>query len=271
MHPILFQVGQVTFFTYGFTMMAILFLLYFLASRQIDGVEITEKRLGHISFMVVFSIWFGGAFWLLGRHLLGSVTGSGLEGGGGSGLPGLLDPQNLQTAETFPIVALFGFLLILYCRWQHLSFIRVLAFLLPYFILGYGLQRLFGCFSAGCCYGTPTDVMWAVRFPDTLGVGPLPGLAVHPTQLYMAVGALVAYGFMAFSPFRHRGPEAILGMALVGLFGPYFLTTFFRGDVRPETTFYWGLSPRQIISLVGFMIGSGFLVRVWRRGACAEP
>src|SRR6476660_3432549 len=50
-----------------------------------------------------------------------------------------------------------------------------------------GIGRL-GCFRAGCCYGTPTNVHWGVVFP---AVDPLPR---HPTQLYEAVFHFLAAG-----------------------------------------------------------------------------
>src|SRR5688572_3795494 len=46
----------------------------------------------------------------------------------------------------------------------------------------------FGCFYAGCCYGTPTSARWGVVFP---AVDSLPR---HPTQLYEAAFHLTAAG-----------------------------------------------------------------------------
>lgn len=39
-----------------------------------------------------------------------------------------------------------------------------------------------GCFLNGCCYGVSTTRPWGVHFPRLYG-------AVHPTQVYYAVGA----------------------------------------------------------------------------------
>jgi len=52
--------------------------------------------------------------------------------------------------------------------------------------LAYGFGRI-GCFLAGCCYGVPSQVAWAVKFPGHM-------VARHPTQLYsfaLALGLVV--------------------------------------------------------------------------------
>ena len=52
--------------------------------------------------------------------------------------------------------------------------------------LGHVTGRL-GCFAAGCCYGKPTNVPWAVIFTNPLAaanVGTPLGIPLHPTQLY---------------------------------------------------------------------------------------
>jgi phosphatidylglycerol:prolipoprotein diacylglycerol transferase len=45
---------------------------------------------------------------------------------------------------------------VLYCRWQHLPLGRTFDLAWIGLPLGQAIARL-GCFSAGCCYGQPTD------------------------------------------------------------------------------------------------------------------
>ncbi len=55
------------------------------------------------------------------------------------------------------------------------------------------LSHLFGrlgCFSAGCCWGRHAELPWAVTFPEGSRCG-VPGVPLHPTQLYEAGGELV--------------------------------------------------------------------------------
>ena len=58
----------------------------------------------------------------------------------------------------------------------------------PGIALGHVVGR-FGCFFAGCCYGKPTTVPWAITFTDPFAaanVGTPLGVPLHPTQLYEA-------------------------------------------------------------------------------------
>ena len=63
----------------------------------------------------------------------------------------------------------------------------------PGIALGYMVGRL-GCLMAGCCYGKPTDVAWAVTFTDpaaNFNVGTPLNVPLHPTQLYESAAGLV--------------------------------------------------------------------------------
>ncbi|MEM7049915.1 MAG: prolipoprotein diacylglyceryl transferase family protein, partial [Acidobacteriota bacterium] len=86
--------------------------------------------------------------------------------------------------------------------------------------LGYAVGRV-GCFLVGDDYGVPTDLPWGVAFPHglpetTAGVlrdsfavdipASIPDsqlMAVHPTQLYETLAALVIWGF-GVAYFRRR-------------------------------------------------------------------
>src|SRR5438270_10871721 len=58
----------------------------------------------------------------------------------------------------------------------------------PGIALGHVIGR-FGCFFAGCCYGKPTTVPWAITFTSpyaAANVGTPLNVPLHPTQLYEA-------------------------------------------------------------------------------------
>ena len=63
----------------------------------------------------------------------------------------------------------------------------------PGIALGHVVGRL-GCLMAGCCYGTPTTMPWAITFTNPLAasnVGTPLGIPLHPTQLYDAGAELL--------------------------------------------------------------------------------
>ena len=75
----------------------------------------------------------------------------------------------------------------------------------PGIALGYMVGRL-GCLAAGCCYGRPTDVAWAITFTDpaaAVNVGTPLNVPLHPTQLYEAAAGLVI--FLLLMAFERRG------------------------------------------------------------------
>lgn len=79
------------------------------------------------------------------------------------------------------------------------NFLDVFAIALP---LALAIQRV-GCFFAGCCYGKPSNLPWAVQYPfntlphfhhfqdELIEQGSFFSLPVHPVQLYETLGILL--------------------------------------------------------------------------------
>ncbi|MBF0162917.1 MAG: prolipoprotein diacylglyceryl transferase [Magnetococcales bacterium] len=257
MHPILARFGEITIHTYGFVMMAALFLIYFLALKHRDETLLERSHLGDISFLVVFSIWFGGGLILLllsGEYSLANLRVH-------------LDPARVQTLSTIAVTSAFFLLLAGYCHWKRKPFWPVMDFLIPYFVLGYGLQRTFGCFSAGCCHGIPTTLPWGVAFGETFGIGPPPGVPVHPTQLYMGLAALASSRWLlTIQPRMKEKPGSLTGLGTVALFGVYFVVSFWRGDLKEERMIA-GLMSSQWFALLLILLGvTLWRVAAWRHG-----
>jgi phosphatidylglycerol:prolipoprotein diacylglycerol transferase len=73
-----------------------------------------------------------------------------------------------------------------YMRAQGLPVLATSDIFAPGLALGHGIGRL-GCFAAGCCWGKPTHLPWAVTFTNTSATTGVPlGIPLHPTQLYEA-------------------------------------------------------------------------------------
>jgi phosphatidylglycerol:prolipoprotein diacylglycerol transferase len=147
----------------------------------------------------------------------------------------LLPWQDREMAS-YPALVATLILIYLYCRWAHLPWHQVLDILVPYALVALAIQRLFGCFMAGCCHGVPTDLPWGVTFPSgSPGAVAFPGQPLHPTQLYYALsallvwGGLVVYGRWARRPFA--GDLAALGV--LGLSVTYLAIAPLRGDGFP--------------------------------------
>ncbi len=85
-----------------------------------------------------------------------------------------------------------------------------------------------GCFFAGCCYGRPTTMPWAVTFPA--GSKPPNGVPLHPTQLYEI--ALLALTLAALVAARRKWPGLLLAWFLALYGAGRAVIELFRGDER---------------------------------------
>jgi len=120
----------------------------------------------------------------------------------------------------------------------------------PGIALGHVTGRL-GCFAAGCCYGKPADVPWAVIFTNPLAaanVGTPLGIPLHPTQLYEAGAELLILVLLLAT---ERKGKLFAGRTFWSYMFLYavsrFIIEIYRGDPRGAIL---GFSTSQFISLV---------------------
>ena len=103
-----------------------------------------------------------------------------------------------------------------YIRRHKLPFWTTCDIFAPGIALGHVIGRL-GCLMAGCCYGRPADVAWAVTFTDPFAaanVGTPLNVPLHPTQVYEAGAELIILIFLLVTERKGRpypGPH-VLGL-----------------------------------------------------------
>ena len=120
---------------------------------------------------------------------------------------------------------------------------------------GLGLTRV-GCFLAGCCWGHPTDLPWAVYFTHPEAITPLKFIPCHPAQLYHSATNFAIFGLLLIVYYRWRSrPRGLIFVLFLTLYAVgRFVTEFFRGDAYRG--FVWdGISSAQFISLFVFSAG----------------
>lgn len=267
MNPILFELGGIAFYSYGVSVFININLFMLIAPRYVDQGPLIKEHIPHLATLIVVAILFGGGVWLLGKEIVATLGGGGEWG---NLIGRLFSLETLRQTSTFPVVAFFGLMLIVFCKRRELPFLPTLDFLIPFLVTGYGIHRLLGCFSAGCCYGAPTDLPWAVHFPETHGVGPTPGVAVHPTQVYFALGAFALTLLFRSRPGWREKPGLKTAIGAMGIFGLYFLIAFVRGDWYEDMRLM-GMPYNQVFSLVGFWIGAALFVWASRQSKAAAP
>jgi len=161
---------------------------------------------------------------------------------------------------------------------RGMRFLELFDAAAPALSLGHLWGRI-GCFMAGCCYGSATDLPWGVSFPpasiafvemldkDLLPPGSKATMPLHPTQLYEAASELVILAaLLAFAP-RKRSSGQVAGLYLVLYSVARFAIEFARGDLFRGSSL--GLTTSQWISIV--ILASGVLLVSWRAFLPGRP
>jgi len=251
MHPILLKLGPLTLYTYGFFL-----ALGFLTTIYLAGRE--ARRQG-LSAQKIYDL----CFWAI----IGALVGSRL-------LYVVLEPDYFL-AHPLDIFALWKGGLVFhggligalaaafFCIWRYSlpwrNTLDCLAFGMP---VGQALGRV-GCFMAGCCYGQPSSLPWAVSFKGVPGsLCPFPE-ALHPAQLYEAAILLGVFGIIYGLRTRTRfaGQLTLSYFFLAGW--TRFGVEFFRhpGDYRGPV--YWGMPLTQLTALIIALLSGAVLLYAW--------
>jgi phosphatidylglycerol:prolipoprotein diacylglycerol transferase len=138
-----------------------------------------------------------------------------------------------------------------YIRRHGLPFWTTCDVFAPGIALGHVTGRL-GCFAAGCCYGKPTTVSWAVTFTNPLAaanVGTPLGIPLHPTQLYEAAAELLILLVLLGTEQRGRRFAGRTFWAYMCLYAiSRYIIEIYRGD--PRGVVFGLLSTSQFISAI---------------------
>lgn len=216
MHPILFQIGDVAIHSYGVLSAAGFLLIAFLTIRRGRAAGLDPDKLVDM------------IFWTSIAAVVGARAVYIIQNPGDLTTP--MEWINLRTGglvfygAMFTIIPVGGLMM-----WRHkLPFYKVMDMVAAAAPLGHAVSRL-GCFFAGCCYGRPTDVPWAVIYTDDLAPAEY-GVPVHPTQLYEAayLFAIFVVVNVFYSRKRFDGQVTLLYLMLYAVLRS--VNEVFRGD-----------------------------------------
>jgi phosphatidylglycerol:prolipoprotein diacylglycerol transferase len=86
---------------------------------------------------------------------------------------------------------------VIYLRRQKISIPLFADIIAPAIALGEFFTRI-GCFLNGCCFGIPSTLPWAIRFPPGCAAAgsPVGNETLHPTQLYSSLFGLLLFLFL---------------------------------------------------------------------------
>jgi len=243
MHPILFKIGPLTIYTYGFFVFLGVVAGYWVALKEAKRYGIDSNIFSNIVFWTL--VWS-----FIGAKLLYIIVELEYF---------LQNPlSTIRSGFVFYGGVITGLAVLCFFGHRYKVKLSVLADSLAIALcLGHAFGRL-GCFFFGCCYGRPTDSSIGVLFPPDSPAGYL-GVKVIPTQL-IASGFLFIL-FFALWAFRRRkrfnGQIAIVYLFVYSIFR--FIIEFFRGDYRGMVL---SLSTSQFISLILIVASILFWVRL---------
>jgi phosphatidylglycerol:prolipoprotein diacylglycerol transferase len=257
MHPILFEIGRFPVYTYGVLLAAayllgLQFALMRARARGLDG-----NRVMDLGIWIIISALAGAKLLLLivdfktyranPSELVDLVRSGGVFYGG------------LIAAV---VVALW------YLKRHRMPMWTVTDVFAPGIALGHVIGRL-GCLFAGCCFGRPTSVPWAITFHNeyaSRNVGTPLNVPLHPTQLYEAGAELLILGILLAAERRGRGFPGRTFWTYLLLYGiSRFVIEFYRGDSRGMV--FDVLSTSQFVSIILVPLSIVMLIVLGRRPA----
>lgn len=241
MHPLLFKIGSVPVYTYGF-MIALGFIAGVLLNRFL------ARRAGLDPEKVVdFSLW-GMAVGLLGARVFYVITRMS---------DFLADPGMAFRVWEGGFVFYGGPLAVIafgiwYLRRHRMNFWNTSDVVIHGLVIGHILGR-FGCVGAGCCYGKPTGGSWGLRFYSELVPADLRGIPLHPAQLYEIAALIPLLGVMLWVFFHRRFQGQVLLTYLLAYPIIRSIVEIYRGDLIRGFVIDGILSTSQFISILVFV------------------
>jgi phosphatidylglycerol:prolipoprotein diacylglycerol transferase len=206
-HPILFDLGGFSVPAYGAALSTAFIAATWLGIRRGERLGLSRRVLADLG-LVIF------ATSLVGARLLFALEQEEVLHAPVARWPELLNPIPATIGPGTPGLSMTGGVLLALLaslamlRVRGLPVLRYADAAAPSVALGEAITRI-GCFLNGCCGGTACSLAWCVRFPGA-------SAAVHPTQLYASLAALLVFlGLLALAR-RAPTPGTVTSAWLIG-------------------------------------------------------
>lgn len=257
MYPKILSIGPFTLHTYGL-LLAIAFLVaLWVVSRQARRAGLDSAKITDLSIYVLLAGLIGA------RVLLVLVEWNRIEWSwrdvvsllesGGVFYGGLLG--------AFPVAYW-------YIKRHKLPGWATADVLIPGVAIGQAIGRL-GCLCAGCCYGRPTDVPWAITFRNVSAnreIGTPLDIPLHPTQIYESLATLAIFFVLLRVARRKKFDGQVLIVYLLLYAVARFVIEFYRGDAARGTVLGGALSTSQLIAILVFLAAAALLPALMKKG-----
>ena len=258
MHPILFEIWGFPVYTYGVLLAAAYLLGLQFALVRARTRNLDPNRVMDLGIWIIISALAGAKllllivdfdrYWSNPRELLALLRSGGVFYGG--------------------LIAAVA--VALWYMWRHrMPTWTVTDVFAPGIALGHVIGRL-GCLFAGCCFGRPTDVPWAITFRSEYAAqnaGTPLNQPLHPTQLYEAGAELLILLILLATERKGRPFPGRTFWGYMLLYGiSRFIIEFYRGDTRGTV---WMFSTSQFVSIIIVPLAIVMLIVLGRRAGPA--
>lgn len=236
MHPVLFETGSVTVYSYGFMIaVGIVAGMAYLISEGNKDAGLTFDQANMLFLSIFLAAVIGGKLFLFFEDPSRYVE----------------DPKSLFTGRGFVFYG--SFLLAIPTMWlffvkHKLHVHKMLDVMAVTTCLVHMFGRL-GCFLAGCCYGMPTDSWLAVVYTDVRCYAEPLNTPLFPTQLMEAFFILLVMILLLLMRKRRKFYGQLFLTYLILYAMGRFMLEFFRGDAERGFVIQNYVSHSQLIAL----------------------
>ncbi|MEP2670063.1 MAG: prolipoprotein diacylglyceryl transferase [Cyclobacteriaceae bacterium] len=253
MHPILFEIGPITIYSYGFfiALGAILGLIY-MARQGKKRFGTTYDQSNSLFIYIVVAAYIGGkVFFFFEKPAYYTQHIGQLFSGNGFVFFGSL---------LFAIPVMLWFF-----KRNKIPVLPMLDVMAIVTCIVHGFGRI-GCFMSGCCHGKPTDSFLSVIFTNPICQAEPLNTPLHPTQLYESAFIFSLMGLLVWISNRKQfdGQLFLIYLILYSI-GRSFLEIL-RGDEERGFIIQDVLSHSQFISIMVIAVAIYFYVKLKRKG-----
>ena len=242
MHPNLFQFGRIILPTYAFLVALATIVSLLLCLRTARLLSLNTDKVWRLALVAAVTA-------LAGSRILSIVLNWPRYGT--RAFTASLNAPRSGGSVTIAIAVATG---LLYAMHLGLPLRRTADAIAPSLALAGSILSI-GCLEAGCGYGTPSRLPWAVIFNNRAAMPGTPlGVPLHPTQLYASLADFVLFVLLLWLLYRPHRDGEILGawFFLSGLSN--FMLTFLRGDSGPWL--YGLVTPLQLVAAAMVLAGA---------------
>lgn len=251
MHPVLFEVGGLTVYSYGFMIaIGVAGALSYMFFQGKKDVGLTFDQANTLFLLIFIAAFVGGKVFLLLENPSLYVS----------------EPRKLFTGRGFVFYGSFLFAIptmLWFFRKHKLNTYKMLDVMAVVTCIVHMFGRM-GCFLAGCCYGKPTEGPLGITFTDEACQAPL-HTPLIPTQLLEAgfIFLVMIALLIIKSRFQKFYGQLFLLYLILYAIGRSVLEIF-RGDVARGFIIEGYLSHSQFIALL-IVVVTGFVYVRWSK------